>query len=219
MPPQHKPDRLVPIAEGAPPTAGHGGTGRASFPNQAQAPWDNADHLDSGTTKSRGSDAPPWDSPTATTVASRDEHLDSGTTKSCNPGLPAPHGGVRPGAGRPALAHPRVKRSVTLSPTTDAWVRAQQRPTESYSTTLERLLQAVQPWHLIADTLPDAVVLLVSRLTPERQRVPMLYRRLGWSRGQLERVVQAHRGMLVNLGVWLHVATKDVASGRKEGGI
>lgn len=46
--------------------------------------------------------------------------------------------------------------------------------------------------------------------------IATLYRRLGWSRRLFERLIQKERLRLAQLGVQLHVATKDAASGRRE---
>jgi hypothetical protein len=57
---------------------------------------------------------------------------------------------------------------------------------------------------------------LLAQLTPEYQAVAVLYRTLGWSRQQLERLIQTERAQLGVVGVRLHVATKAAASGRRE---
>ncbi len=59
-------------------------------------------------------------------------------------------------------------------------------------------------------------MLLRHVLTPERQRVADIYRRLGWTRKQLEQVINTHWDVLGPAGIHMHVATKDAASGRRE---
>jgi len=126
------------------------------------------------------------------------------------------HGGARPGAGRKPSADPKVKRSITLSAAADAIVLSQMQPGEPYSDVLERVI-----W---ASTLPQnpalperpPIELLLELLSPDRQRVATLYRRLGWSRQVFERLIRQERLHLAQLGVQLHVATKDAASGRRE---
>lgn len=58
-----------------------------------------------------------------------------------------PRGGKRPGAGRQALplAEVKVKRSVTLSLTAFDAVEARALPGESFSATLDRILNALPP--------------------------------------------------------------------------
>ena len=58
--------------------------------------------------------------------------------------------------------------------------------------------------------------MLVAALGPEREAMASIYRRLGWSRQEFERVVQANRGLLGDWGVRLYVAAKVAASGRRE---
>jgi hypothetical protein len=129
----------------------------------------------------------------------------------------ATHGGVRPGAGRKPTSERRVKRAITLSAATDTLVLANQHPSEAYSQTIERLLNTIT-----APALPPIPVqspmlaALVAHLTPEYQVVAGLYRTLGWSRQQFEHLIQTERSILGQLGVRLHVATKDAASGRRE---
>jgi hypothetical protein len=53
------------------------------------------------------------------------------------------HGGARRGAGRPPAPARKVKRSITLSPATAAWVEAQKQAGETTSATIERLLAAI----------------------------------------------------------------------------
>ena len=64
--------------------------------------------------------------------------------------------------------------------------------------------------------LPKQLELLRLVLTPEHQRVADIYRRLGWTRKQLEQVINTHWAALGPAGIHVHVATKDAASGRKE---
>jgi len=126
------------------------------------------------------------------------------------------HGGVRRGAGRKPSPNRKVKRSVTLSAAADAIVLSQMQPPEPYSDVLERVI-----W---ASTLPQnsalperpPIDLLLELLSPDRQTVATLYRRLGWSRQVFERLIQQERLRLAQLGVQLHVATKDAASSRRE---
>ncbi len=126
------------------------------------------------------------------------------------------HGGARAGAGRKPSAERKVKRSVALSEETDAAVLAAMEPDESYSQALERLVRtAVERQDGGVGTL-GAVELLVAALGPEREAVASIYRRLGWSRQEFERVVQANRGLLAQWGVRLFVAPKVAASGRRE---
>ena len=53
-------------------------------------------------------------------------------------------------------------------------------------------------------------------LTPERQSIRDVHGRLGWTRKQLELVINTHWAVLGPAGIHVHVATKDAASGRKE---
>jgi len=126
------------------------------------------------------------------------------------------HGGARPGAGRKPSADRKVKRSVTLSAAADAIVLAQMQPGEPYSDALERVIWAsTSPRHPALLQRPP-LDLLLELLGPDRQSVASLYRRLGWSRQAFERLIQQQRLRLAQLGVQLHVATKDAASGRRE---
>lgn len=128
------------------------------------------------------------------------------------------HGGARAGAGRKPQAVRRVKRAITLSVRADALVLAQQQDGERYSQTVERLLCQ----HGAATSVPSAghsamLAALLAQLRPEYQAVAALYRALGWSRRQLEQLIEAERAQLGEEGVRLHVATKATASGRREG--
>ena len=126
------------------------------------------------------------------------------------------HGGARRAAGRKPSPDRKVKRSVTLSAAADAIVLSQMQPGEPYSDVLERVI-----W---ASTLPQnsalperpPIELLLELLSPDRQSVATLYRRLGWSRQVFERLIGQERLRLAQLGVQLHVATKDAASSRRE---
>ncbi len=131
---------------------------------------------------------------------------------------PHQHGGARSGAGRKPQAVRRVKRTITLSVSADAVVLAHQQDGEPYSQALERLLCQ----HGASTSLSSAghsalLAALLAHLTPEYQAVAVLYRGLGWSRQQLEQLIQTERAQLGVIGVRLHVATKAVASGRREG--
>jgi hypothetical protein len=128
----------------------------------------------------------------------------------------AGHGGARPGAGRKPKADRKVKRSVTLSAAVDALVLQRQQPHESYSQALERLIRTHALHHETAVPVPPPLAVLLETLSTERQQVATIYRRLGWSRPLFERIVQRERQQLAQLGVRLHVATKDAASGRRE---
>ena len=131
---------------------------------------------------------------------------------------PHAHGGARSGAGRKPQPLRRVKRAITLSVTADALVLAHQHAGEPYSQTVERLLCQ----HGAAPSLPSAghspmLAALLAQLTPEYQAVAVRYRALGWSRQQLEQLIQTERAQLGVARVRLHVATKATASGRREG--
>ena len=122
------------------------------------------------------------------------------------------HGGARAGAGRKASSERKVKRSVSLSARADALVLRAMQADETYSQTLDRLICATIP-----RAEPNAqVALLVATLSSTRERVAVIYRRLGWTRREFERLVQVHRAELGRAGVRLHVATKEAASGRRE---
>jgi hypothetical protein len=109
-----------------------------------------------------------------------------------------------------------VKRSVSLSVTTDAAVLAAMHPDESYSEAVERLLRTIVAGHDGSGMPPSVVEVLVTALGPEREAVASVYRRLGWSRQEFERIVQSHRLRLAQSGVRLYVAPKAAASGRRE---
>jgi hypothetical protein len=126
------------------------------------------------------------------------------------------HGGARAGAGRKPSAERKVKRSVTLSLATDAAVLAALQLDESYSEALDRLVRIAVGGHDGDVKKRSAVEGLVATLGPEREAVASVYRRLGWSRQEFERVVQANRGQLGQMGVRLYVAPKVAASGRRE---
>jgi hypothetical protein len=127
------------------------------------------------------------------------------------------HGGLRPGAGRKPQPLRRVKRAITLSVRADAVVLAHQQPGEPYSQAVERLLcQHGAPTSLPSAGHPPLLAALLAQLTPEYQAVAVLYRALGWSRQQFERLIQTERAQLGVVGVRLHVATKAAASGRRE---
>jgi len=127
------------------------------------------------------------------------------------------HGGARTGAGRKPVAERRVKRAITLSAATDALVMASQDPGEPYSQTIERLLVQLQlPPRPPPPPHTPMLAALAAQLTPDYQAVAVVYRSLGWSRQQFERLIQTERAALGQLGVRLHVATKDAASGRRE---
>ena len=130
---------------------------------------------------------------------------------------PHAHGGARSGAGRKPQPVRRIKRAITLSVTADAVVLAHQHPGEPYSQTVERLFcqHGAPPSRPSAGHAPMLAALL-AQLTPEYQAVAVLYRTLGWSRQQLERLIQTERAQLGVVGVRLHVATKAAASGRRE---
>jgi len=122
------------------------------------------------------------------------------------------HGGARVGAGRKVSSERKVKRSVSLSARADALVLRAMQANETYSQTLDRLICAT-----IARAEPNAhVAQLVATLGSGREPVAAIYRRLGWTRQEFERLVQAHREELARAGVRLHVATKEAASGRRE---
>ena len=125
-------------------------------------------------------------------------------------------GGARPGAGRKPSTERKVKRSIALSVASDAAVLAAMRPDETYSQALDRLLQLVVAGRDNGVAPPSAVEVLVAALGPEREAVASVYRRLGWSRQELEGVVQAERVGLAQAGVRLYVAPKVAASGRRE---
>ena len=126
------------------------------------------------------------------------------------------HGGARPGAGRKPSAERKVKRSVALSVASDAAVLAAMQPDESYSQALDRLVQLGVAGGVNGVPQSSAVEVLVAALGPEREAVARVYRRLGWSRQELEGVVQAQRTGLAQAGVRLYVAPKVAASGRRE---
>ncbi len=126
------------------------------------------------------------------------------------------HGGVRAGAGRKPSAERKVKRSVALSAETDAAVLGAMEPDESYSQTLERLVRTAVDHRDGGRRKQRTVEVLVAMLGSERKAVASIYRGLGWSRQEFERVVQANRGLLAQWGVRLHVAAKVAASGRRE---
>ncbi len=126
------------------------------------------------------------------------------------------HGGARAGAGRKPSAERKVKRSVALSEETDAAVLAAMAPEESYSQALERLVRTAVERRDGGVRRLKAVEILIAALGPEREAVATIYRRLGWSRQEFERVVQANRGLLGQWSVRLYVAPKVAASGRRE---
>jgi hypothetical protein len=126
------------------------------------------------------------------------------------------HGGPRAGAGRKPNPDRKVKRSVTLSPTTDTIVLTAMRPEESYSQTLDRLLCTVSGVWEAQTVVPESVRGLLGTLSSEREPVALVYRRLGWSRQVFEQVIQQYRELLAARGMRLYVATKDAASGRQE---
>ena len=126
------------------------------------------------------------------------------------------HGDARAGAGRKPSAERKVKRSVALSVETDAAVLAAMEPEESYSQALERLVRLALERQDGGIRTLSAVEVLVAALGPEREAVASIYRRLGWSRQEFERVVQANRVLLGQWGVRLSVAPKEAASGRQE---
>jgi hypothetical protein len=122
------------------------------------------------------------------------------------------HGGARAGAGRKASSERKVKRSVSLSARADGLVLSAMQAEETYSQTLERLICAT-----IQRAEPNAQVgLLVATLSSRREAVAVIYRRLGRTRKEFERLVQTYREELGRAGVRLHVATKEAASGRRE---
>jgi hypothetical protein len=122
------------------------------------------------------------------------------------------HGGARAGAGRKASSEQKVKRSVSLSARADGLVLSAMQAQETYSQTLERLICAT-----IQRAEPNAQVgLLMATLSSRREAVAVIYRRLGWTRKEFERLVQTYREELGRAGVRLHVATKEAASGRRE---
>ncbi len=130
---------------------------------------------------------------------------------------PHAHGGARAGAGRKPQPVRRVKRTITLSVTADAVVLIHQQDGEPYSQTVDRLLcQHGAPPSLPSAGAPAMLAAMLAQLTPEYQAVAVLYRALGWSRQQLEQLIQTERARLASLGVRLHVATKAAASGRRE---
>lgn len=126
------------------------------------------------------------------------------------------HGGTRRGAGRKPQPHRRIKRAITLSVTADAMVLAHQHADEPYSQALERLLGQCAALSLPIPPPAPMLAALLAQLTADSQAVAVLYRALGWSRQQFEQLIQTERVSLGVLGVRLHVATKDAASGRRE---
>lgn len=126
------------------------------------------------------------------------------------------HGGARAGAGRKPSAERKVKRSVTLSVATDAAVLAAMQADESYSEAVDRLVRTAVERCDVGVRKRSSVEVLVATLGPEREAVASIYRRLGWSRQEFERVVQANRPLLGQWGVRLYVAPKVAASGRRE---
>ena len=126
------------------------------------------------------------------------------------------HGGARPGAGRKPSADRKVKRSVTLSAAADAIVLSQMQPGEPYSDALERVIWASTPPQHPPLAQRPPLDLLLELLSPDRQSVATLYRRLGWSRQAFEHLIGQERLRLAQFGVRLHVATKDAASSRRE---
>jgi hypothetical protein len=90
------------------------------------------------------------------------------------------------------------------------------QPGAPYSDVLERVIWAnTMPRNSAVPERPP-IELLIELLSPDRQRVATLYRRLGWSRQVFEQLIGQERQRLAQLGVQLHVATKDAASGRRE---
>jgi hypothetical protein len=126
------------------------------------------------------------------------------------------HGGARAGAGRKPRAERKIKRSVALSVATDAAVLAAMEPEESYSQALERLVRMAVAGRASGERQLRSVEVLVAALSPEREPVASVYRRLGWSRQEFEGIVQTHRLLLAQSGVRLYVAPKVAASGRRE---
>jgi len=103
-----------------------------------------------------------------------------------------------------------------LSVEIDAAVRAAVEPDESYSQALERLVRTAVARRGGGARKLRTVEVLVAALGPEREAVASIYRRLGWSRQEFERVVHVNRGLLGQWGVRLYVAPKVAASGRRE---
>lgn len=126
------------------------------------------------------------------------------------------HGGARAGAGRKPSAERKIKRSVALSVETDTAVLAAMEPEESYSHALERLVRMAVAGRASGKRKRRSVEVLVAALSPEREPVASVYRRLGWTRQEFEGIVQTHRLLLAQLGVRLYVAPKVAASGRRE---
>ena len=128
----------------------------------------------------------------------------------------AAHGGTRPGAGRKPNPERKIKRSIVLSPAADARVLASMHEGENFSQTLERLVLSAMPTipTIAAPQLSQEARALMAALTPERQPVATVYRRLSWSRQMLEQTISQHRAELERAGLRLHVATHGEASGR-----
>jgi hypothetical protein len=127
---------------------------------------------------------------------------------------PSGYGGARVGAGRKPSTDRKVKRSVRLSVAADRLVQAAMHGDETYSQTMDRLLCAMLA--PAESSAPDPIAALIGMLTTTRTPVATIYRQLGWTRQAFERVIQTHRDRLGSMGVRLHVATKDAASGRRE---
>jgi hypothetical protein len=90
------------------------------------------------------------------------------------------------------------------------------RPGENYSQVVDRLILASAPQPEPAPQLDTDAATLLDTLTAEREPIATVYRRLGWTRQQLEQVIITHRDTLAQAGMRLHVATHDAASGRRE---
>ena len=127
--------------------------------------------------------------------------------------MPA-HGGARAGAGRKPNPERKIKRSIVLSPAADARVLASMHEGENFSQALERLVLSAMPTIPTLSELPQEARALMAALTPERQPVATVYRRLSWSRQMLEQTISQHRAELERAGLRLHVATHSEASGR-----
>jgi hypothetical protein len=106
-----------------------------------------------------------------------------------------------------------MKRSVTLSAAADAIVLSQMQPAEPYSDVLERVIWAsILPRNSALPERPP-IELLLELLSPDRQRVATLYRRLGWSRQVFERLIGQQRLRLAQLGVQLHLSARAACRG------
>ncbi len=67
-----------------------------------------------------------------------------------------------------------------------------------------------------APKLPTSAAILLQSLSTNRETVATVYRRLNWTRQQLQQTISTHHDALTDAGLRLHVATHADASGRRE---